>query len=73
MKENNALISVEKNKKSNITINYNVIDELSCDNIRRNYDKVVELENEFSDRLEYSKEIFTKKLLPTQLQKERKT
>ena len=68
MKENNASISVEKNKKSNITINYNVIDELSCDNIRRNYDKVVELENEFSDRLEYSKEIFTKKLLPTQLQ-----
>ena len=66
-KINNSLISVEKNKNSHIEINcYGQVDELSCDNIRRNYD-VVELE-EFSDRIKYSKEILTKKLLPKQLQ-----
>ena len=67
-KINNSLISVEKNKNSHIEINcYGQVDELSCDNIRRNYD-VVELEEEFSDRIKYSKEILTKKLLPKQLQ-----
>lgn len=66
---NNSLISVENNKNSNIQINcYGELDELSCDNIRRNYNKVVELEEEFSERLKYSKEILTKKLLPKQLQ-----
>lgn len=67
-KINSSLISVEKNKNSHIEINcYGQVDELSCDNIRRNYD-VVELEEEFSDRIKYSKEILTKKLLPKQLQ-----
>ena len=67
-KINNSLISVEKSKNSHIEINcYGQVDELSCDNIRRNYD-VVELEEEFSDRIKYSKEILTKKLLPKQLQ-----
>lgn len=67
-KTNSSLISVEKNKNSHIKINcYGQVDELSCDNIRRNYD-VVELEEEFSDRIKYSKEILTKKLLPKQLQ-----
>lgn len=66
---NNSLISVENNKNSNIQINcYGELDELSCDNIRRNYNKVVELEEEFSERLKYNKEILTKKLLPKQLQ-----
>lgn len=67
-KINSSLISIEKNKNSHIEINcYGQVDELSCDNIRRNYD-VVELEEEFSDRIKYSKEILTKKLLPRQLQ-----
>ena len=40
-KINNSLISVEKNKNSHIEINcYGQVDELSCDNIRRNYDFV---------------------------------
>ncbi len=67
-KENKALVNVEKNKDSNINITIGQVDELSCDNIRRNYDDVVTLENEFSERLEYSKEVLTKKLLPKQLQ-----
>lgn len=67
-KINSSLISVENNKNSHIEINcYGQVDELSYDNIRRNYD-VVELEEEFSDRIKYSKEILTKKLLPKQLQ-----
>lgn len=68
MKENSSLISIENNKKSNINVNIGVMDELSCDSIRRNYNNVVDLENEFTDRIEYSKEILTKKLLPKQLQ-----
>lgn len=67
-KESRALVKVEKNKDSNINITIGQVDELSCDNIRRNYDDVVTLENEFSDRLEYSKDVLTKKLLPKQLQ-----
>lgn len=67
-KESRALVNVEKNKDSNINITIGQVDELSCDNIRRNYDDVVTLENEFSDRLEYSKDVLTKKLLPKQLQ-----
>ena len=67
-KENKALVNVQKNKDSNINITIGQVDELSCDNIRRNYDDVVTLENEFSDRLEYSKDVLTKKLLPKQLQ-----
>lgn len=67
-KESKALVNVEKNKDSNINITIGQVDELSCDNIRRNYDDVVTLENEFSERLEYSKEVLTKKLLPKQLQ-----
>ena len=51
MKQNNSLITVEKNNKSNININVGVLDELSCDNIRRNYNEVSMLENEFTDRL----------------------
>lgn len=68
MKENNPLLSIENNKNSNISISVGQIDELSCDNIRRNYNNVVMLEEEFSDRLEYSKDVLTKKLLPQQLQ-----
>lgn len=68
MKQNNSLVTVEKNKDSTINVNVNVIDELSCDNIRRNYNEVVMLEEEFTDRLEYSKDVLTKKLLPKQLQ-----
>lgn len=68
MKQNNSLITVEKNNKSNININVGVLHELSCDNIRRNYNEVSMLENEFTDRLEYSKDVLTKKLLPKQLQ-----
>lgn len=68
MKQSNSLITVEKNNKSNISINVGVLDELSCDNIRRNYNEVSMLENEFTDRLEYSKDVLTKKLLPKQLQ-----
>lgn len=68
MKQNNSLITVEKNKDSQININVGVIDELSCDNIRREYNNVTMLEDEFTDRLEYSKEVLTKKLLPKQLQ-----
>lgn len=68
MKQNNSLVTVEKNKDSTINVNVNVIDELSCDNIRRNYNEVVMLEDEFTDRLEYSKDVLTKKLLPKQLQ-----
>lgn len=67
-KESKALVNVEKNKDSNISITIGQVDELSCDNIRRNYDDVVTLENEFTERLEYSKEVLTKKLLPKQLQ-----
>ena len=68
MKQNNSLVTIEKNKDSTINVNVNMIDELSCDNIRRNYNEVVMLENEFTDRLEYSKDVLTKKLLPKQLQ-----
>ena len=68
MKQNNSLVTVEKNKDSTINVNVNMIDELSCDNIRRNYNEVVMLEDEFTDRLEYSKDVLTKKLLPKQLQ-----
>ena len=67
-KETKALVNVEKNKDSNISITIGQVDELSCDNIRRNYDDVVTLENEFTERLEYSKDVLTKKLLPKQLQ-----
>lgn len=67
-KESKALVNVEKNKDSNISITIGQVDELSYDNIRRNYDDVVTLENEFTERLEYSKEVLTKKLLPKQLQ-----
>ncbi len=67
-KESKALVNVEKNKDSNISITIGQVDELSCDNIRRNYDDVVTLENEFTERLEYSKDVLTKKLLPKQLQ-----
>lgn len=67
-KESKALVNVEKNKDSNISIAIGQVDELSCDNIRRNYDDVVTLENEFTERLEYSKDVLTKKLLPKQLQ-----
>lgn len=67
-KESRVSVNVEKNKDSNINITIGQVDELSCDNIRRNYDDVVTLENEFSDRLEYSKDVLTKKLLPKQLQ-----
>ena len=70
MKKNNSLINIEKNKDTNISINnyIGVIDELSCDNIRRNYTNVADIENEFSERIEYSQEVLTKKLLPKQLQ-----
>ena len=51
MKQNNSLITVDKNNKSNININVGVLDELSCDNIHRNYNEVSMLENEFTDRL----------------------
>lgn len=68
MKQNNSLVTIEKNNKSNISVNVGVLDELSCDNIRRNYNEVSMLENEFTDRLEYSKDVLTKKLLPKQLQ-----
>lgn len=70
MQKNNSLINIEKNKDTNISINnyIGVVDELSCDNIRRNYTNVATLENEFSERLEYSQEVLTKKLLPKQLQ-----
>ena len=68
MKQNNSLVTIEKNKDSTINVNVNMIDELSCDNIRRNYNEVVMLEDEFTDRLEYSKDVLTKKLLPKQLQ-----
>lgn len=67
-KESKALVNVEKNKDSNISITIGQVDELSCDNIRRNYDDVVTLENEFTERLEYSKDVLTKKLLTKQLQ-----
>ena len=65
---NNPLVNIEKNKDSDITVVIGQIDELSCDNIRRNYNKVTMLEEQFTDRLDYSKEILTKKLLPKQLQ-----
>ena len=65
---NNPLVNIEKNKDSDITVVIGQIDELSCDNIRRNYNKVAMLEEQFTDRLDYSKEILTKKLLPKQLQ-----
>lgn len=68
MKQNNSLVTIEKNKDSTINVNVNMIDELSCDNIRRNYNEVVMLEDEFTDRLEYSKDVLIKKLLPKQLQ-----
>ena len=66
--KNNALVNIEDNKDSNITVTINQIDELSCDNIRRNCENVSKLEEDFSERLDYSKEILTKKLLPKQLQ-----
>ena len=52
-KESKALVNVEKNKDSNINITIGQVDELSCDNIRRNYDDVVTLENEFSERMNF--------------------
>lgn len=69
-RESKALVNVEKNKDSNINITIGQVDELSCDNIRRNYEDVVTLENEFTERLEYSKDVLTKKLLPKQLQED---
>lgn len=66
--ENYNKYNINKNKNSNINVNVNVIDELSCDNIRKNYNEVVMLEEEFTDRLEYSKDVLTKKMLPKQLQ-----
>lgn len=68
MAKNNALVNIERNKDTNVNITIGQVDELSFDNIRRNYDDVVMLEKEFSDRLEYSKEVLTKKLLSKQLQ-----
>ena len=68
MKKNNALVNVERNKNAKINISIGQVDELSCDNIRRNYEDVVMLEEEFSDRSEYSKNVLTKKLLPSPLQ-----
>lgn len=70
MRKNNSLINIEKNKDTNININnyIEVMDELSCNSIRKNYNNVADLENEFSERLEYSQEVLTKKLLPKQLQ-----
>lgn len=68
MKQNNSLVTIEKNRDTTVNVNVNVIDELSCDNIRKNYNEVVMLEEEFTDRLEYSKDVLTKKLLPKQLQ-----
>lgn len=68
MKKSSALVNVEGNKDSNINITIGQVDELSCDNIRRNCEDVVALEEEFSDRLEYSKDVLTKKLLPKALQ-----
>ena len=67
-KEETALINIEDNKKCNINVTVNQLDELSYDNIRRNYEDVVTLENEYSDRLEFGKNVLTKKLLPKQLQ-----
>ena len=66
--KNNSLVNIEKNKDSDITVVIGQIDELSCDNIRRHYDDVTMLEEQFTDRLDYSKEVLTKKLLPKQLQ-----
>ena len=45
MKKNNSLINIEKNKDTNISINnyIGVIDELSCDNIRRKYTNVADI------------------------------
>lgn len=68
MKQNNSLVTIEKNRDTTVNVNVNVIDELSCDNIRKNYSEVAMLEEEFTDRLEYSKDVLTKKLLPKQLQ-----
>ncbi len=64
----NAMVNVEKNSKCDINITINQLDELSYDNIRKNYEDVVALENEFSDRLEFGQDVLTKKLLPKQLQ-----
>ncbi len=67
-KEDTALINIENNKKCDINVTVNQLDELSYDNIRKNYEDVVILENEYSDRLEFGKDVLTKKLLPKQLQ-----
>jgi hypothetical protein len=68
MTNNTQNVVIEKNKDSNIIVNVNELDELSCDNIRRNYKNVSMIEEEFSDRLDYSKSVLTNKLLPPQLQ-----
>lgn len=68
MKSNKSLINIEKNKDSNINIVINEVDDLSYDNIRKNYKDIVSLEENYSDRLEFGKDVLTKKLLPKQLQ-----
>lgn len=68
MKKNNTLVTIKGNKYTNVNVNINNPDELSCDNIKRQYNNVAMLEEEFTDRIEYSKDVLTKKLLPKQLQ-----
>ncbi len=68
-KNNTSLVNVENNNDTEVNINIGVTDELSYDNIKRNYDKLSMIEDEFNDRLEFSsKNVFTKRLLPKQLQ-----
>lgn len=68
--EKKTLINANNNKGAKINISVGQEDELSYENIWKKHDDVVALENEFSDRLEYSKDILTTKLLPKQLQED---
>lgn len=66
--EKKTLINANNNNGANISISVGQEDKLSYENIWKKHDDVVALEKDFSDRLEYSKDILTTKLLPKQLQ-----
>ena len=66
-KEINANIIVEKNKDCEINI-INKEDELSFDSIYKNAYDINTLEDNFNNRIEFSNNQVSKKLLPKELQ-----
>lgn len=66
-KEINANIIVEKNKDCEINI-INKEDELSFDSIYKNAYDIDTLEENFNNRIEFSNNQVSKKLLPKELQ-----